>query len=118
MPLCISTAIHCDLPCLALKVTFAFSEAITVGIFNEEKGAPVLNPPGWTVIEPGDKILVVAEDDDAYKPDREPVIEAVSPGACVCRRDCACVRVCVCVCGFQCEPCGVGRASRGMRVTS
>ena len=83
--------------CLALlvKVTFAFSEAITVGIFNEEKGAPVLNPPGWTVIEPGDKILVVAEDDDAYKPDREPVIEAVSPGACVCRRECACVRVCV-----------------------
>ena len=46
-------------------MSFAFSAAVVVGIFNEAQGPPLLNPPGKTVIRSRtDEDLDDVDDDD------------------------------------------------------
>lgn len=45
------------------EALFAYEDSAVIGLFREEGGA-VLNPPPETRIAPGDRLIVIAEDDD------------------------------------------------------
>jgi len=47
---------------------FRFNEAILVGVRRATTGETLLNPSSDLIIEPGDKLIVIAEDDDSYAP--------------------------------------------------
>jgi len=59
------------------KIAFLFSDCVVVGIkkavaMEDEMGQPttiILNPLGTDVLEQGDSLLVIADDDDSYHPD-------------------------------------------------
>eukprot|EP00961_Rhodomonas_salina_P176952 2385847-Rhodomonas_salina.1 len=53
-----------------MDITCRFDEAIPIGIKTvdaEGKSEIVLNPPNDMVIKEGDKMMVLAEDDDSYE---------------------------------------------------
>ena len=52
-------------------VLFSFRDACPIGVRHDDDagGKIVLNPPDDYRMRPGDELLVVAEDDDTYKPD-------------------------------------------------
>jgi len=55
------------------NICFQFPDAICIGIKlkTPREGGEyiILNPPGTDIIEEGDSLLFIAEDDDSYKPD-------------------------------------------------
>lgn len=56
----------------------AFHEAVPIGL--KVQGYTVLNPNDDYVLQPGDEVLVIAEDDDSYAPQAPAVVhEAVLP---------------------------------------
>jgi hypothetical protein len=57
------------------EALLAFDEGSPIGIV-PAGGAPRLNPPSSAVIGPGDRLLVLAADDDRIQPSREPVAVA------------------------------------------
>mmetsp|Transcript_2180 Transcript_2180/g.6488 ORF Transcript_2180/g.6488 Transcript_2180/m.6488 type:complete len:752 (+) Transcript_2180:101-2356(+) len=56
------------------EVLYRFKDAIPLGVRRKEGGIMVLNPTDDTIIEPGDGILVLAEDDDTYHPETAPLV--------------------------------------------
>eukprot|EP00658_Telonema_sp_P-2_P001437 TRINITY_DN10537_c0_g1_i2.p1 TRINITY_DN10537_c0_g1~~TRINITY_DN10537_c0_g1_i2.p1 ORF type:complete len:697 (-),score=201.21 TRINITY_DN10537_c0_g1_i2:14-2104(-) len=73
-------------------VCFMFNDAVPIGIklaeevreVNEEDGTVnylslTVNPPGDYVIEDGDQIIVIAEDDDSYFPGQMHMVETNGP---------------------------------------
>ncbi len=48
------------------QALFAYEDSAVMGVFSAKHGSKIL-PPLETKIEPGDKLIVVAEDDDAVK---------------------------------------------------
>mmetsp|Transcript_22544 Transcript_22544/g.90365 ORF Transcript_22544/g.90365 Transcript_22544/m.90365 type:complete len:432 (-) Transcript_22544:520-1815(-) len=57
------------------EVLYRFREAVPLGIRREGKGSVILNPTDDTLIEKGDEILVLAEDDDSYVPEKLTLFE-------------------------------------------
>lgn len=48
------------------ETMFAFADAVPIGIKSMASGKVVLNPPDDYQIRDGDKVLVIAEDNDTY----------------------------------------------------
>lgn len=54
------------------RICFAFDDAVVIGIKKSRPGQGfqgnqvLLNPPKDLIIEAGDQVIVVAEDDDSY----------------------------------------------------
>ncbi|CAI5510243.1 unnamed protein product [Closterium sp. Naga37s-1] len=60
------------------EAVFLFEEAVPCGVqqmVGTEDERTLINPPGDTVIEPGDRLLVIAESADSYAP-RKPTAES------------------------------------------
>ena len=51
-----------------------FREAVPLGIFTADGDEIVMNPPDSMPLEEGDQILVLADDDETYKPEPYPDI--------------------------------------------
>lgn len=65
-------------------VCFMFEDAVPFGIRiadenkrSEDQSVIMVNPPGDTIIERGDQIIVIADDNDSYWPDK---LQMVDPG--------------------------------------
>jgi len=62
--------------CMGLQfheLQYYFADAIVIGVRKNSDGTILLQPDWDYVIQKNDQILVIAEDDDSYKPTRRPV---------------------------------------------
>jgi ion channel POLLUX/CASTOR len=63
------------------EVLYRFEEAVVIGILRSTEGTdgpslPILNPANELIIESGDRIIVLAEDDDTYQSSSVPLYAA------------------------------------------
>lgn len=59
-----------------------FPDAVAIGV-RDVDGNVMLKPPAHRVIQPGDRIIVIAEDDDTYKPEPPESVEVGEPPAAI-----------------------------------
>lgn len=57
-------------------VRFMFKDAVPIGVQSQDAKGPELNPPDNYVMQRNDRLLVIAEDDDTYKPGKRVKVDS------------------------------------------
>lgn len=71
--------------CCFEDVLISFPDAIPCGVkVHADGGKIIINPEGRYILQEGDEILVIAEDDDTYAPGHLPKVILSSPTIMMC----------------------------------